>query len=235
MSLVLNEPLAMAFDPVTLHKARRVSKHWRDTCRCAWTLLRVLIAELRSHPLAWRIETREPWARSNHMCMHNRNPSVVAVGDVFDGYTVKESGEITPLPNTTHIHHREVINVHWHRRPPTSLYKRLRLWLVTYNTETYGLNMLLDGWFSFVATNDFARPTCIVRQLTFPDSRDPRFVYFVAVPDESYLPLHVCHIDVRRGVGVWTSLPDSMVSYGYVLVRYNKLTLYRDPPRTIEF
>ena len=233
MPLVLNEPLAMALDAATLHKARRVSKHWRDACRCAWAALKALIAELRHHTLTWRTIDPEPWSPINHLYMHNRPQFVVAVGDVFDGYKVKESGEIVPLHPSLWRNSREDINVNWHRCY-TSLYKRPRLWLATYNTETYVL-MMLHEWFSVVATNSFARPARIARQLTFPDSRDPRFVYFVAVPEARNQPLHVCHIDLGRGVGVWTSLPDSMVTYGYLLVRCNQLTVYHVPPRTIEF
>lgn len=234
MLTTLIEPLAMALDAFTLHKARRVSKHWRNACGCAWAALKGLIAELRHHKLAWRTIDPEPWAANNNIIMHNRTLFVVTIRDAFDGYEVKESGEIVPFPPHLWRNGRENILVHF-LRCSTSLYKRLRLWLAYYNTETYVLNMLLNGKFSFVTTNSFARPARVARQLTFPDSHDLRFVYFVAVPDARDQPLHVCHIDVGRGVGVWTSLPDSMVLYGYLLVRCNQITLYRDPPRTIEF
>ena len=233
MPLAFIEPLAMALTADTLHKVRRVSKHWRDACGCAWAALRALVAELRRHQLAWRSVDREPWAFDNWIAMHNRQASVIAVGDIFNFYTVLESGEIVFVPSN--INNRKDITVHWHRRP-TPLYKSLRLWLAFYNTETYVIWMLLDGKCSFVTTNDMAHCEHIERQLTFPDSRDPRFVYFVVVPVVGH-PLHVCHIDVKRGVGVWTHV-SYRPSGGYGLVRPGSLTYYnphfkRD--RIIEF
>lgn len=241
MLTTLIEPLAMALDATTLHKARRVSKTWRDACACAWAALTALICELRSLPPVWTPIPRKQWMiRTRTTMLHqffDREEFIVmAADDVIDGYKVLETGELTPFHGTLIPTHMRIVDIYWHGRP--CVHEDLDLLLDAQTTAIYHTIMVLRGKISYVATNEFARHTEIERVLVFPDSHDPRCAYLVVLPDADQ-PMHVCRVDVERGVGVWMCIKyREGVDAGFALVRPGTLTLCpagQAAPRTIEF